>query len=72
MELYNDYEELIFEWEFKNDKRWNCKGNDGLNSVVYDLINGNEKIKNLKKRIINIWRRIFWWNEKWKKKRILP
>ena len=54
MELYNDYEELIFEREFKNDKRLNCKGYDGLNNILYELINGNEKLKNIKKRIINI------------------
>ena len=41
---YND-NKIIFEGEYKNDKRWNGKGYDGTNNILYELKNGNGKIK---------------------------
>ena len=43
-EYYKD-KRLIFDGEFRNDKKWNGKGYDDSNNVVYELINGNGKIK---------------------------
>ena len=42
---YNDCHKIIFEGEYKNGLRWNGKGYDNNNNVVYELKNGNGYIK---------------------------
>ena len=37
--------ELIFEGEYLNDKKWTGNGYDPLNNIVYELNNGNGHIK---------------------------
>ena len=39
------YCKLIFEGEFKNDLRWNGKGYDNQNNIIYELKNGKGYIK---------------------------
>ncbi len=36
---------LIFCGEFKDGKRWNGKGYDGSNNIVYELKNGKGRVK---------------------------
>ena len=55
----DDNGELIFEGEYLNNKKWNGKKYDEKSNIIYELINGNGKIK-----------RIFKWGKKWKRKRI--
>ena len=42
---YHDLEILLFEGEYLNNKRWNGKGYDDYNNVVYELKNGKGYIK---------------------------
>ena len=42
---YNKYGELIFEGEYLNNKKWNGKGYDKNNNVIYELDNGKGFIK---------------------------
>ena len=42
---YNEEGNLKFEGEYLNGKRWNGKGFDGNNKIVYELKNGNGIIK---------------------------
>ena len=44
-EYYNDCHKIIFEGEYKNGLRWNGKGYDNNNNVVYELKNGNGYVK---------------------------
>ena len=46
-EDYYYYGEIIFEGEYINGKRWNGKGYDTKNNVVYELIDGKGFIKEL-------------------------
>ena len=45
---------LLFEWEYLNGKKWNGKGYDNMENLIYILNNGNSKIKeyNYKKILI--------------------
>ena len=43
-EFYKDGT-LIFEGEYLNNKKWNGKGYNGPNKIIYELIQGNGKIK---------------------------
>ena len=36
---------LMFDGEYKDGNKWNGKGYDGLNNVVYELKNGNGRVK---------------------------
>ena len=36
---------IIFEGEYLNDKKWNGKGYDENGNILYELINGNGKVK---------------------------
>ena len=36
---------LEYEGEFKNNKKWNGKGYDENNNIIYELINGTGKVK---------------------------
>ena len=45
-EYFSDY--LIYEGEYKNGNKWNGKGFNGYNKVVYELINGNGHVKEYK------------------------
>ena len=40
-----DYDKIIFEGEYINGLRWNGKGYDNNNEVVYELKNGNGYVK---------------------------
>ena len=40
-----DDDKCIFAGEYKNGKRWNGKGYDKNNKIVYELINGNGNVK---------------------------
>ena len=42
---YNENKKLIFEGEYKNNKRWNGKGYDTNNNIVYEIQNGNGYIR---------------------------
>ena len=42
---YNLDGEIIFEGEYKDDKKWNGKGYDEDGNVIYEINNGNGKIK---------------------------
>ena len=42
---YHRNGKIIFEGEYKNDLRWNGKGYDDKGKVVYELIDGNGKVK---------------------------
>ena len=42
---YDGKGNLIFEGEYKNDKKWNGKGYDDSNNVIYELKNGIGKVK---------------------------
>ena len=42
---YDSKGKLIFEGEYKNNKKWNGKGYDASKNIVYELINGNGKVK---------------------------
>jgi len=44
-EYYDDCHKIIFEGEYKNGLRWNGKGYDNNNNVVYELKNGNGYVK---------------------------
>ena len=44
-EYNGDNKGLIFEGEFKNGLKWNGKGYDGLNNIVYELKNGKGYVK---------------------------
>ena len=37
MIIYDIYEKLMLEGESKDGNKWNDKGNDGLNKIVYEL-----------------------------------
>jgi len=39
------YCKLIFEGEFKNDLRWNGKGYDNQNNIIYELKDGKGYVK---------------------------
>ena len=41
---YDHNGKLIFEGEYKNDKKWNGKGYDASKNIVYELIKGNGKV----------------------------
>ena len=41
---YNNKGELIFEGEYKYGDKWNGKGYDGQNNLVYEIKNGKGKI----------------------------
>jgi len=43
--IYNNKGKLMFEGEFLNGNRWNGKGYDISNNIVYELINGIGKVK---------------------------
>ena len=43
--MINLENKLIFEGEYKNDKVWNGKGYDPHGKMVYELIDGNGKVK---------------------------
>ena len=49
---YGDQGQLIFEGEFKDNKKWNGKGYDISNNVIYELKNGNGQIKEFQKKDI--------------------
>ena len=36
---------MEYEGEFRYDKKWNGKGYDESGNIIYELINGNGKIK---------------------------
>ena len=38
-------EKLVYEGDYLYDKKWNGKGYDKNGNVIYELINGNGKIK---------------------------
>ena len=42
---YNCFNQIIFKGEYLNNKRWNGKGYDGLNKIVYEIKNGKGFIK---------------------------
>ena len=42
---YNYYKNLLFEGEYLNGLKWNGKGYDDKNNVIYELKNGNGKVK---------------------------
>ena len=42
---FNDKGNIIFEGEYLNGKRWNGKGYDGSNNIVYELKEGKSSIK---------------------------
>ena len=44
-EYSNDGHKIKFEGEYKNGLRWNGKGYDNNNKVVYELKNGNGYVK---------------------------
>jgi len=45
---YNDFGNLIVEGEYKNDLRWNGKGYDSFNNIVYELKDGKCLVKEYK------------------------
>ena len=42
---YDFYGNLIFEGEYLNNKKWNGVGYDENNNIIYELKEGNGKIK---------------------------
>ena len=36
---------MEYEGEFRDSRKWNGKGYDDSGNVIYELINGNEKVK---------------------------
>ena len=47
---YNLYTyKLIFEGEYRYDRKWNGKGYDENGNIIYELINGNGKVKEYNK-----------------------
>ena len=36
---------MEYEGEFRNDKKWDGKGYDENGNIIYELINGNGKVK---------------------------
>ena len=42
---YSGNDKLIFEGEYKNDLKWNVKGYDSRNNMVYELKDGKGLIK---------------------------
>ena len=65
---------ILFEGEYLNDKRWNGKGYDPFNKLIYEIKNGKGLIKEYDKydnsgRVV-FEGVIFKWKKKWKRKRI--
>ena len=50
---YYPYGILEFEGEYFNGKKWNGKGYDPFNNLIYELKDGNGYIKNI--IILTIW-----------------
>ena len=61
---------MIFEGEYKNDLRWNGKGYDDNNNILYELKNGNGYIKIYNNNKKLFFERNFKWKNKWKRQRI--
>ena len=61
-----NYNQLKFEGEYLNGKKWDGKGYDRNNNIIYEMKNGKGHIKeyNYKNKLI------FEWRKEWKRKRI--
>ena len=42
---FNKFGNLLFEGEYKNGLKWNGKGYDGKNNIVYEINNGKGYVK---------------------------
>ena len=42
---YDDYGNIVFEGEYLNGKKWNGKGYNSENNIVYELSNGKGYLK---------------------------
>ena len=50
MIFYLSEDDIEFEGEYLYDKKWNGKGYDENGNIIYQLINGNGKVKEYNKR----------------------
>ena len=65
------YNNLIFEGEYKNGKKWNGQGYDGSKKIVYKLKNDNGIVKEFENSNLIFEGEYLNEKKKWKRKRIL-
>ena len=53
IDYYNGGDYLKFKGEYLYDKKWNGKGYDKYGNIIYELINGNGKLKNMIETMID-------------------